>query len=195
MRGAGRVAGILEDGEVVVVVALAVVEVDKHRIDGLPRGRVDEVAVVPLSPTANDGEIDGNLEVEGVLVDGCLAVIDDGVVDFVVSLSRGRGGEVTAVPLSPAANDGEIDEDLGVEGVVGGECLAAVDEGVLDFFVSFIFSLRAWFGDGGFSSASIGTSTAVLRSFVLSNASYLLWSLMRSAGSASRGRGPRSTSE
>ena len=89
MRGAGRVAGIVEDGEVVVAVALAVVEVDKYRIDGLSRGRVDEVAVVPLSP---------------------------------------------------AANDGEIDEDLGVEGVVVGECL---DEGVLDVFVSLLFSFRA----------------------------------------------------
>ena len=143
MRGAGRVAGILEDGEVVVAVGLAVVEVDKHRIDGLSRGRVDEVAVVPLSPAANDGGIDENIEVEGVLVDGCLAVIDDGVVDFVVSLSRGRGGEVTAVPLSSVASDGEFEENLGVEGVVVGGCLAAADEGVLDFFVSLIFSFRA----------------------------------------------------
>ncbi len=121
--GAVLVGEVAEGGDVVVGVGLAEVEVDKHRIDGRSRGRVDEV---------------------------------------------------TVVPLSPAASDGEIDEVLDDEGVVVGECLAVADGEVVDVLVSFIFSLRAWFGDGGFNIASMGTSMVLFRPFVLSNAPYLL---------------------
>ena len=80
--GAVLAGEIAEGGDAVVAVGLAVVDVDKHRIDGRSCGRVDDVLV----EVASGGEIEVVFGVDAVIVFTCLAVADEGVLDVFLSL-------------------------------------------------------------------------------------------------------------